>query len=466
MAVNDSNIDMTYEDFLRSKRVEFVSEGKIVKPEEINPSLFDFQRDIVIWALRKGRAAIFAGTGLGKTLMQCEWAMHIGNVMIFAPLSVARQTVAEAKKFGIKVTYCANQADVVPGICVTNYDRLDRFDLSNFDGVVLDESSILKSMDGKTRTHLIEKCKAIKFKLACTATPAPNDIMELCNHSEFLGVMRSAEMLATFFVHDGGDTSKWRLKGHAVEAFWKWVASWAVMLTRPDDLGYDGSKYILPKLNIFEHVVETENNSEDLFGLPALTLQERQQARRDSVKERAQKCAEIVESAPNDQWLVWCNLNVESETLAKLIPGSVQIKGSDSADKKEWAAFEFSQGSNKVLVSKPLIFGMGLNFQSCHNIAFVGLSDSFEQYYQSIRRCWRFGQDHEVNVHVITADREGAIVDNIKRKEKEFHLMLKEMIAATQEITKTNIRSTGRDTEEYLPRMEMSIPAWLKPMTI
>lgn len=456
---------MTYEDFLKSKKVEFVSEGKEIDLAEINESLFDFQKDIVLWALRKGRAAIFAGTGLGKTLMQCEWARHIGNVMIFAPLSVARQTVAEAAKFGIPVKYCAEQSDVEHGICVTNYDRLDRFDLSVFDGVVLDESSILKSMDGKTRNTLIEKCRGIKYRLACTATPAPNDIMELSNHAEFLGVMRSVEMLATFFVHDGGDTSKWRLKGHAVESFWKWVASWAVMLTRPDDLGYDGSKYVLPSLHIFDHVIETENNSGDLFGLPALTLQERQQARRDSVTERATKCAEIVSLAPNEQWLIWCNLNVESETVAKLIPGAVEIRGSDSADKKEWAALEFARGGVRVLVSKPLIFGMGLNFQTCHNMAFVGLSDSFEQYYQSIRRCWRFGQEHEVNVHVITADREGAVVENIKRKEKEFEAMLKGMIAATQEITKKNIRATGRETEEYLPQMEMKLPSWLHSMT-
>lgn len=335
---------MTYEDFLKSKKVEFVSEGKEIDPKEINTNLFVFQKDIVLWALRKGRAAIFAGTGLGKTLMQCEWARHIGNVMIFAPLSVARQTVSEAAKFGIDVKYCADQSDVIQGICVTNYDRLDRFDMSVFDGVVLDESSILKSMDGKTRNTLIEKCRCVKYRLACTATPAPNDIMELSNHAEFLGVMRSIEMLATFFVHDGGDTSKWRLKGHAVESFWKWVASWAVMLTRPDDLGYDGSKYILPALHIFDHVVETENNSGDFFGLPALTLQERQQARRYSVNERAVKCAEIVATAPHEQWLIWCNLNIESETVAKLIPGAIEIRGSDSADKKEWAALEFARG--------------------------------------------------------------------------------------------------------------------------
>lgn len=456
---------MNYDDFLKSKKIVVNFKGLCIDPHDINPELFDFQRDIVSWALKKGRSAIFAGTGLGKTFMQCEWAKHVGNVLIFAPLSVARQTVSEAHKFGIQVKYVPDQSEVVPGICVTNYDRLDKFDLNAFDGIVLDESSILKSMDGKTRSRLIECCQKIPYRLACTATPAPNDIMELSNHAEFLGVMKSQEMLATFFVHDGGDTSKWRLKGHAVDEFWRWVASWAVMLTNPEDLGYDGSKYVLPELHTIEHVVETENKIDDFFGLPALTLQERQQARRDSILERATKCAEIVKNSPNEQWLIWCNLNSEAETVAKMIPGSVEIRGSDTADKKEKAALDFASGKLKVLVSKPLIFGMGLNFQSCHNMAFVGLYDSFEQYYQSIRRCWRFGQTHEVFVHVITADREGAVVDNIRRKEADFEKMLKGMIAATQEITKSNLKPTGRGESAYAPTQEMIIPEWLKSET-
>ena len=339
---------------------------------------------------------------------------------------------------------------------------MDRVDFSKFQGVVLDESSILKAQAGKIRTQLIERCKQIPYRLACTATPAPNDLMELCNHSEFLGVMSSNEMLATFFVHDGGDTSKWRLKRHAVQGFWKWVASWSVMLTNPADLGYDGGHYNLPPLRISQHTVHTKRQPEALFVVEALTLQERQQARRDSVQDRAQECAALV-NADMDQWLVWCNLNSEADALKALIPDAVEISGSDQPDVKERAAVDFAAGRIRVLISKPLIFGMGLNFQRCHKMAFVGLSDSFEQYYQSVRRCWRFGQEHPVDVRIITADTEGAVVENIQRKEKQFEEMLSGMIAVTQNITKDNIRSTARQTTGYNPQEIMTLPAWLKP---
>lgn len=239
-----------YEEFLRRKEIIVPAAGIDVANICINRNLFDFQRDIVLWALRKGKAAIFAGTGLGKTLMQLEWAKHIGGtVLILAPLAVSKQTIFEGGKFGISVNHCQSQEDVVKGgINITNYERMERFDFSKFRGIVLDESSILKAQAGKIRTQLIECCRQIPYRLACTATPAPNDLMELCNHSEFLGVMSSSEMLATFFVHDGGDTSKWRLKRHAVRDFWQWVASWSVMLTNPSDIGYDGARYNLPPL--------------------------------------------------------------------------------------------------------------------------------------------------------------------------------------------------------------------------
>lgn len=285
--------------------------------------------------------------------------------------------------------------------------------------------------------------------------------MELCNHSEFLGVMSSGEMLATFFVHDGGDTSKWRLKRHAVHDFWQWVASWSVMLTNPADLGYDGERYKLPPLRISQHTVHTERQPEALFAIEALTLKERQQARRDSVQDRARECAALV-NADMDQWLVWCNLNSEADALKALIPDAVEIRGSDQPDVKERAAVDFAAGRIRVLISKPLIFGMGLNFQRCHKIAFVGLSDSFEQYYQSVRRCWRFGQEHPVDVRIITADTEGAVAQNIQRKEKQFEEMLRGMIAVTQNITKDNIRSTARQTTKYTPQEIMTLPAWLK----
>lgn len=449
---------MNYDDFLKSKQIVSEAKGMDVPPESISGHLFDFQRDIVVWALKKGRSAIFAGTGLGKTLMQLEWSRHIGNVLILAPLAVSQQTVAEGEKFGINVNICKSQDDVKDGINITNYERIDRFCFDRFDGVVLDESSILKSMTGKVRTQLIEVCRTVPYRLACTATPAPNDLMELCNHSEFLNVMSATEMLATFFVHDGGDTSKWRLKKHAKKSFWEWVASWAVMLTNPEELGYDGSLYQLPELSVIQHTVETEKDVGLLFQAEALTLQERQAARKNSIQQRAEECASLVKDG---QWLVWCNLNAEADALAKLIPDAVEVRGSDTPEKKEKAAIGFANGDIRVLISKPLIFGMGLNFQKCHQMAFVGLSDSFEQYYQSVRRCWRFGQENPVDVHVITADTEGAVVANIENKERIFSEMLKGMIAATQEITKQNIKATAKQTDEYRPTMTMQIPQWL-----
>ena len=342
-----------YEEFLRRKEIIVPAAGIDVANICINRNLFDFQRDIVLWALRKGKAAIFAGTGLGKTLMQLEWAKHIGGtVLILAPLAVSKQTIFEGGKFGISVNHCQSQEDVVKGgINITNYERMERFDFSKFRGIVLDESSILKAQAGKIRTQLIECCRQIPYRLACTATPAPNDLMELCNHSEFLGVMSSSEMLATFFVHDGGDTSKWRLKRHAVRDFWQWVASWSVMLTNPSDIGYDGARYNLPPLNILQHTVHTERPPESLFAVEALTLKERQQARRDSVQDRAQKCAEIVNNDTN-QWLIWCNLNSEAEALKKLIPEpsrSAEVTRRKSRSVRRWilpqGIFESSSAS-------------------------------------------------------------------------------------------------------------------------
>lgn len=452
-----------YETFLRHKEITVPFSGIDINQADISSKLFDFQRDIVLWALKKGKAAIFAGTGLGKTLMQLEWAKHIGGtVLILAPLAVSKQTISEGEKFGIIVNHCNSQEDIIDGgINITNYERMDRFDFSKLRGIVLDESSILKAQTGKIRSQLIEYCRQIPYRLACTATPAPNDLMELCNHSEFLGVMSSNEMLATFFVHDGGDTSKWRLKRHAVHDFWRWVASWSVMLTNPADLGYDGTRYNLPPLRISQNTVHTERQPEALFAVEALTLQERQQARRDSVQDRARACAEIV-NADTEQWLVWCNLNSEADALKALIPGAVEINGSDKPEVKEKAAVDFAAGRIRVLISKPLIFGMGLNFQRCHKMAFVGLSDSFEQYYQSVRRCWRFGQENPVDVRIITADTEGAVVENIQRKEKQFEEMLRGMIAVTQNITKDNIKATTRQTKTYEPQERMELPEWLK----
>ena len=453
---------MNYQEFLKTKQKMIVDSGKDVDDEKINPHLFDYQHDIVKWALKKGKSAVFAGTGLGKTRIQLAWADLVGGrVLIFAPLAVACQTVQEGKEIGIEVNLCKENADVKDGINITNYDRMERFDLSRFDGIVLDESSILKSQTGKTRNWLIENCSGIPYKLCCTATPAPNDYMELGNHSEFLGCMTEMEMLAMFFIHDGGDTAKWRLKKHAVKVFWEWVASWAVMMVNPADLGYDGSQFILPKLNITQQEVKTEVTTGSLFAVEAKTLQERQQARRDSLKERVAACAEIVNNS-DEQFLVWCNLNVESELIAKSIPDSVEVCGSDTPEHKTESMIGFSEKRIRVLVSKPSICGFGMNWQQCHNMIFVGLSDSFEQYYQAVRRCWRFGQKSEVNVYVITADTEGAVVANIQRKERDFEDMLHGMIAATQNITAQNIKRTGRNQKTYNPIVKMELPDWLE----
>lgn len=435
--------NLAYADFLQRKAVVDPPTG-LQKLPALHPGLFPFQQDIVAWALRRGRAAIFADCGLGKTAMQLEWAHGIpGRVLILTPLAVAPQTVAEAVKFGVRdVGYARSQADATSKIVVTNYEMLEHFDPSQFAGVVLDESSILKAYDGKTRTQIITSFAQTPFRLACTATPAPNDYMELGNHAEFLGTMTRQQMLAMFFVHDGGETQKWRLKGHAEGEFWRWLCSWAVMIRRPSDLGYEDGDFVLPELRMHDHRVES------LVALPAKTLQERISARRDSVQERVAACAAIA-NATDQPFLVWCNLNAESEALARAIPGAVEVKGSDKTDKKEAALMGFSRGEIRTLITKPSIAGFGMNWQHCANVAFVGLSDSYEQFYQAVRRCWRFGQTQPVDVHVITASAEGAVVDNIKRKEADAMNMAENMVNHMKDLNNAAIRAASRGVSEY-----------------
>lgn len=433
----------------------------------LNDHLAPFQQDITRWGLRKGKAAIFAGTGLGKTRMQAEWSHQVheetkGNILILAPLAVASQTVREGQAVGIDINLCDQQSDVRHGINIANYEKLHKFDPDKFKGIVLDESSIIKSYSGMMRNQIIDSFRNTPYKLACTATPAPNDYMELGNHAEFLGVMSRSEMLSMFFVHDGGETQKWRLKGHAEDKFWEWVASWAVMLQKPSDLGYEDGGYILPPLNVHDHVVQTSTTADGyLFAVEALTLQERQRARRDSIEQRVAKAAELANST-DKPFLVWCDLNRESELLTRAINGAIEVKGSDTPEHKAKAMMDFADGKIRALVTKPSIAGFGMNWQHCSDMAFVGLTDSFEQIYQAVRRCYRFGQKNEVNAHMIVSDMEGAVAANVKRKEAEFEAMYQAMVQHTKAITSKNIKSTAAEKTEYDAMKRMIIPSWVR----
>jgi len=455
---------MSYHDFIKTKLFELKKTG--FECGDLSPMLFDYQKDLVRWALNMGRCALFTMTGTGKTIMQCEWAKRVqektqGSVLLVSPLAVSSQTIREGKKIGLEIRYCKNQSEVKSGISITNYERLESFTPGYFTGIVLDESSILKSFTSSTRDMLVHNFKDVQYKLACTATPAPNDFMELGNHAEFLNVMTRNEMLSMFFVHDGGDTSKWRLKGHAATKFWQWVASWAAILNKPSDLGYSDKGFDLPPLNVHNLTVSSTANSEFLFAMEAQTLEERRAARKDSLSDRVKICADMVNES-KEPFLVWCDLNSESEMLRKLIKGAVEVKGSDDSEYKEKSLLLFSDNQIRVLISKPSICGHGMNWQHCNKMAFVGLSDSFEQYFQAVRRCWRFKQTKPVDVYVITSEAEGAVVNNIKRKEADAMRMIMSMVEHTSRFVKDNIKSGVKMDRSYEPGKDMVIPAWLK----
>lgn len=626
-----------YNDFLATKAMRSPSEG--FEANSVNAALFPFQRQIVRWALAKGRAALFEDCGLGKSIQQLEWAKQVsehavGKVLILAPLAVAGQTVREADRFGYHAVYRKTAAEIGDEpIVVTNYERLGAFLPWAGVGVVIDESGILKSYDGATRTLITESFRDTRYKLACTATPAPNDFMELGNHAEFLGVMRREEMLATFFTHDGGDTAKWRLKGHAEKEFWRWVCGWAVMIRKPSDLGYEDGAFTLPALTLEQHMVAADHDTAKdrgmLFNLEAQTLGERRDARRATIAQRVKLAAEIVEKSwieskskhttkPTDsrtgtrsslveksgtkktlsesapapesisrksrqksnvkksafierslatdfaticaadtqknekslspsigedgqsaprlngtgtsgpsteshsnsmtpclpcnvvdapyagaiqptesvslsttvtpqvpsggfyvvpatsesessataqsecraQWIIWCNLNAEAEAMQSAIHGAVNVQGSDSAEQKERAILDFISGRTRVLVSKPSIFGYGLNLQNCSNVIFLGLSDSYESLYQSLRRVYRFGQTRPVVCHVVISELEGAVLLNIKRKEADATRMANEMVKHMSEIQ--NLNPTARMTIAYEPETKIAFPTWLR----
>jgi hypothetical protein len=432
-------------------------------------SMFRHQSALAGWALRRGRAAIFADTGLGKSRMQLAWADAVqrhtgGRVLILAPLAVAPQTVAEGAGIGVHVKHCRDASEIGDaGIVITNYDRLHRFDPAAFAGVVLDESSCIKHHDTKTLRTLLECFASTPFKLCATATPAPNDWTELGTHAEFLGICTRAEMLAEFFTHDGGDTSVWRLKGHARSLFWAWVSQWGAMVRKPSDLGFDDTAYNLPPLHLHEHTVKTEMPLNGmLFAAEAQTLSERRAARRMSIDDRVKECASIVNGEPAEPWVVWCDLNDEGDRLTAAIDGAVQIAGADSVEVKEQRLADFAAGRVRVLVSKPSICGFGLNWQHSARMAFVGVTDSFESYYQAVRRCWRFGQSRDVHVHIFASSAEGAVVQNLRRKERDAAQMAESLSAETRDAVLASVVGTTRQTNTYNAARRVAVPSFLQ----
>lgn len=452
---------MNYHQFIQQKQAKVESHG--FEPMPFNPHMFDYQQHCADFALRQGRAALFLDTGLGKTLTQLEWSRQVvehcnAPVLILTPLAVAAQTAREAAKFGIDAKVARSDDDVSTGICITNYDRLDKFDLSRFAGVVLDESSILKNFSGKTRNALVQSFKNTQYRLACTATPSPNDHTELGNHSEFLGVLNHCDMLPRWFLNDTANTGDWRLKGHAVKPFWDWVAAWSRCISKPSDIGFADDGFNLPPLNIIQHHIDFVQDADaqgQLFYSADLSATGINKEKKASA---AVRCDHVAGLINGEQWLIWCDTDAEADALKSRIPDAVEVRGSHSTEHKEESLLGFSDGSIRILITKPSIAGQGLNFQSCHNMAFVGLSYSYEAFYQSVRRCWRFGQQHPVNAHLVMTNAEAAIWKNVSGKADSHDAMKAEMRAAMQ-------RNAGIQTNQrriYDATTAANLPAWLR----
>lgn len=417
---------MEYLQFLKTKQKSIHDAG--FDANILSPYLFDFQEYIVRWALKKGRAAIWADCGLGKTLMQLEWANQVNSktnkpVLILCPLAVSGQTIEEGEKFGIDVSRYTSTGK---GVMISNYEQLEKIDCSDLAGVVLDESSILKNFEGATKKLIIDRFRNTPYKLACTATPSPNDDMEICNHAEFLNVGSRNEILATYFVHDGGETAKWRLKGHAKEKFWGFIGSWAIMLNNPFDLGFDGSGYVLPNLNYIQHEIKTELRAGRMFNDVHINATNFNQELRQTLKQRMERAAEIAQK--NESFIIWIKQDAEGEYLRKLIPDAIEVKGSDKPEFKEEKLLGFAHNQFRVLITKTKIAQYGLNYQNCHNQIFASLDFSFEGLYQAIRRSYRFGQLHEVNINLITTDTMQNVISSIRKKEQQFEQMKTSLI--------------------------------------
>lgn len=459
-----------YHASIAKKATSFEPRGLADVPA-LSSALKPHQAHCVDFALRAGSAALFLDTGLGKTFAALEWGRVIVEhtnrpVLMLAPLAVAGQHQREAERFGIDAIAIREPTEISgPRIYITNYDRLAKFDVAMFAGVILDESSILKGMNGKTSSALIASFQHTPFRLACTATPAPNDHAELGQHSEFLGALSSTQMLTRWFLHDSADTGTWRMKGHAVRDFWSWVASWSRCVSKPSDLGFVDDGYELPALDITRHVVKADRSLDvgqekdgqaRLFRMPDTSATAIHREKRITADARAEMIAKAVAADPAEPWVVWCDTDYEADALAALLPAAVEVRGSMSPDDKEDRLTSFSTGQARIIITKPSVAGFGLNWQHCARMAFVGLSFSYEGYYQAIRRCWRFGQARPVQVHIACADTEEAIFSVISRKAGDHDAMKAEMAAAMRRAVRIE-----REQAAYRPTRQVHLPEWI-----
>lgn len=459
---------MNYIDFLKQKSFIVDESGFDINIDKLNENLFDWQAEVVKWSLGKGRSALFEECGLGKTIQQLEWAFQVvrktnKDVLIVAPLAVSRQTQREGEKFGIETHIARKQGDVKKGINITNYEMLEHFDPNKFVGVVLDESSILKSYMGKTKRKLVQAFRNTPYRLSCTATPAPNDHMEILNQAEFLGIMSSSEALAMWFINDTQNMGTYRLKKHAIKPFWEWVSTWAVSISKPSDIGdYSNEDFILPKLNEHIEIVDIsvlDKTFEDGFIREINTnATAYHKEKRHTAEDRAKRTAEIVAIKPDEQWVVWCDTNYEADLLRKYIPQAVEVRGSDEVERKEESIMGFIDGDIRVLISKPTIFGYGLNLQNCSNTVFCGLSYSYENYYQAIKRFHRFGQKKEVNSYIVIGSTEMNILNTVDRKRELHNEMNENMFNSVKEIQGHKIKDTK--FELNLDEININLPKW------
>lgn len=421
---------MTYDQFLELKLKKNQVSGFEIHEDYLNKNLFPFQKYMVKKALSVGKFAMFAECGLGKTIMQLEWAHQVSintgqPVLILCPLAVASQTIDEGAKFGIEVYKYSQRGDAwlnTPLVYISNYEQIENIDTSVFSGIVLDESSILKNFTGATKQKIIDSFASTPYKLCCTATPSPNDDMEICNHAEFLGHGRREEILAMYFTHDGGETAKWRLKGHARKMFWNFVKTWALMVSNPSDIQFDGSDFILPKLNLIERFIKTPIKQGKLFNDVSISATNFNQELRETMEQRLNEVKEIVTSS-KENFIIWIKQNKEADWIMKNIPGAIEVRGDEAPETKEKKLIGFAHNEFRILVTKTKIAMFGLNYQNCHNQIFASLDFSFESLYQAIRRSYRFGQKHEVNIFLITTDTMKNVIQAIQKKQTQFNAM-------------------------------------------